>query len=117
MPQEVEIVPGVSSKVLKIETVLPALEKEKMISLLRATQDVVAWKYEDMLWIDRKVIQHRLNINLECKPVMQKQRIFAPERNKAITVEVEKLLDANFIREVFYPDWLANMVMVKKDQW
>ena len=117
MPQEVEIVLGVSSKVLKIETVLPALEKEKMISFLRANQDVFAWKYEDMLGIDRKVIQHHLNINLECKPVLQKQRIFAPERNKAITVEVEQLLDADFIREVFYPDWLANVVMVKKEQW
>jgi len=38
----------------------------------------------------------------------------APECNKAITVEVEKLLEADFIREVFYPDWLANVVMVKK---
>jgi hypothetical protein len=27
---------------------------------------------------------------------------------------VDKLLAANFIREVFYPDWLANVVMVKK---
>ena len=29
--------------------------------------------------------------------------------------EVDKLFAANFIREVFYPDWLANVVMVKKD--
>ena len=28
--------------------------------------------------------------------------------------EVEKLLTAKFIREVYYPDWLANVVMVKK---
>ena len=28
--------------------------------------------------------------------------------------EVNKLLAANFIREVHYPEWLANMVMVKK---
>ena len=27
--------------------------------------------------------------------------------------EVCKLLEANFIREVYYPDWLANVVMVK----
>ena len=29
--------------------------------------------------------------------------------------EVDKLLMANFIKEVFYPDWLANVVMVKKN--
>ena len=28
--------------------------------------------------------------------------------------EVEKLLEVDFIREVFYPDWLANVVTVKK---
>ena len=67
-----------------------------------------------MLGIDKKIIQHRLNVNPECKPVQQKRRIFAPEHNKAVTKEVEKLLEVNFIKEVFYPDWLANVVMVKK---
>ena len=43
----------------------------------------------------------------------------APKRNKAVTEEVEKLLEADFMKEVFYPDWLANVVMVKKrnDKW
>ena len=33
--------------------------------------------------------------------------------------EVERLLEVDFIREVFYLDWLANVVMVKKnnDKW
>ena len=31
-----------------------------------------------------------------------------------MTEEVEKLLEADFIKEVFYPDWLANVVTVKK---
>ena len=35
-PQEVEIVSGDSTKVLKIGSTLPALEKEKMVSFLRA---------------------------------------------------------------------------------
>ena len=113
-PQEVEIVPGDSTKVLKIGLALLTLEKEKMISFLRANQDVFAWKHEDMLRIDRKIIQHRLNVNPECKPVQQKRRIFAPEHNKAVTEEVEKLLEADFIREVFYPYWLVNVVMVKE---
>ena len=56
-------------KVLKIGTALPASKKEKMISFLRANQDVFAWKHKDMPGIDRKIIQHRLNVNPECKPV------------------------------------------------
>ena len=99
---------------MKIETALLTLEKEKIISFLSANQDVFAWKREDMPVIDRKIIQHRFNVNPECKPVQQKQRIFAPKRNNAVTEEVEKLLGADFIKEVFYPNWLANVVMVKK---
>ena len=29
--------------------------------------------------------------------------------------EVRKLLEVGFIREVYYPDWLANVVMVRKN--
>ena len=41
-------------------------------------------------------------------------RVFAPKRNKAVMDEMDKLLAANFIREVYYTEWLANIVMVKK---
>ena len=40
--------------------------------------------------------------------------MFAPERDNAIKEEVQKLTLAKFIREVYYPDWLVNVVMVKK---
>ena len=40
--------------------------------------------------------------------------VFAPERDQAIAEEVRKLQEASFIREVYCPDWLANVVMVKK---
>ena len=40
--------------------------------------------------------------------------MFAPERDNVIKDEVQKLIVAKFIREVYYPDWLANVVMVKK---
>ena len=65
--------------------------------------------------IDSSVIVHRLNVSPSFSPIQQKKRVFAQERDKAITEEVRKLLEADFIREVYYPNWLANMVMVKKD--
>ena len=37
-----------------------------------------------------------------------------PERQLAAEQKVEKLLQAGFIREVYYPDWLANVVIVPK---
>ncbi|XP_074376860.1 uncharacterized protein LOC141718376 [Apium graveolens] len=50
----------------------------------------------------------------EANPVKQNKRIFAVERQKVIEAEVEKLLEAKFIEEIEYPDWIANMVVVKK---
>ena len=55
-----------------------------------------------------------MNVDPERKPVQQRRRVFAPERSQAITDKVNKLLSAGFIREVYYPDWLANVVLVKK---
>ena len=40
--------------------------------------------------------------------------MFAPERDNAIKDGVQKLIVVKFIREVYYPDWLAKVVMVKK---
>ena len=64
--------------------------------------------------IDSSIIAHRLNVSPSSSPVQQKRRVFTQERDKAVAEEVRKLLEADFIREVYYPDWLANVVMVKK---
>ena len=64
--------------------------------------------------IPPEVITHRLNFDSKVKSVRQKKRPFAPERQKVIDEEVDKLLAAGFIREATYPDWFANVVMIKK---
>ena len=55
-----------------------------------------------------------MNVYPSSKPVHQKKRVFALEQDKAIKEEVQKLTTTQFIKEVYYPDWLANVVMVKK---
>ena len=49
----------------------------------------------------------------------QKVRRFHLARHQIIQMEVDNLLRAGFIREVKYPEWLANVVMVPKkgDKW
>ncbi|KAL6315401.1 hypothetical protein AAG906_000512 [Vitis piasezkii] len=50
------------------------------------------------------------------RPVRQRVRRFHPDRQKVIRDEIDKLLEAGFIREVEYPDWLANVVVVPKKE-
>ncbi|KAJ9566630.1 hypothetical protein OSB04_002596, partial [Centaurea solstitialis] len=73
-----------------------------------------AWSHEDMVGIDPSIISHKLNVDPTFKPIKQKRRKFAPERNKVINDEVDNLLKTGKIREVKYPEWLANVVVVQK---
>jgi dsDNA-binding SOS-regulon protein len=102
-------------KTTKIGANLPPKMKESLVQFLKNNKDVFAWSHEDMPGINPSIISHKLNVNPTFRPIKRKRRVFAPERNNAIMEEVDKLLMANFIREVFYPDWLANVVMVKKN--
>jgi hypothetical protein len=64
--------------------------------------------------IPKEVIEHRLGIDSAFKPIKQKERRYTPERHDAIRLEVNKLVEAGFIRPVDYPIWLTNPVLVEK---
>ena len=78
--------------------------RTRLIEFLKENLDVFAWSHEDMPGISLKIIQHKLNVDPERKPVQQRQRAFTPERDQAIAEEVTKLLTVGFIHEVYYPD-------------
>ena len=67
-----------------------------------------------MLRINPSAITHHLNVSPSYKSVRGKGRVFTLERDNAIKEEVQKLVIAKFVHEVYYLDSLANMVMVKK---
>ena len=106
---------GNLEKFTRIGTSMKEKMKQDLVQFLRKSIDVFAWSHEDMPGINLSVITHRLNVHPSSKPVCQKKRVFAPERDNAIKEEVQKLTIAQFIRKVYYPDWLANVVMVKKE--
>ena len=110
----VELIEREATKTTRIGTTLSPEIKTRLVQFLKENLDVFAWTHEDMPDISPKVIQHKLNVDSERKPIKQRLRVFAPKRNQAITEEVNKLLLIGFILEVYYPDWLANDVLVKK---
>ena len=77
---------------------------QALTMFLRENQDVFTWSHEDMPGIDPSVIVHRLNVSLSSSPIRLKKRVFSQYREKAIAKEVRKLLEADFIREVYYSD-------------
>ena len=103
----------------KIGTLANPTICQALMTFLRDNRDVFDWSHEDMPGINPLVMMHRLNVSPSFSPIRQKKQVFAPERDRAIAEEVHKLQEANFIREVYYPDWLTNVVMVKKasEKW
>jgi hypothetical protein len=67
-----------------------------------------------MFGIPRKVIEHILGVDPTFKPIKQKERRYTLERHETIRVEVNKILEAGFIRPVDYPSWLANPILIEK---
>ena len=102
--ETIELVEGEETKKTRIGMTLSPEMRIKLVQFLKENTDGFVWTHEDMLGISPKVIQHKLNVDQERKPVQQRQRVFALERNQAITDEVNKLLSASFIREIYYPD-------------
>ena len=94
---------------------LPPREKEGLIGNLRKNVDVFAWDAYDVPGINPNFICHHLNVNPSATPKKQLPRRPSKEHANAITNEVRKLKQADAIKEVFYPKWLANIVIVKKE--
>ena len=105
---------GNPEKFTKVGISMEEKTKQDLVQFLRKSIDIFAWSHEDILGIDPSVITHCLNVYPSSKPVRQKKRVFAPERDNAIKEEVQKLTTVEFIWEVYYLDWLTNVVMVKK---
>jgi ribonuclease HI len=97
-----------------IGTNIPQDIEQQLTAFLKSRSSTFAWKHEDMTGISKDVITHKLGIDNSFRPIHQKRRKFAPERNVIIQEEVDRLLKAGMIKEVQYPRWLANVVVVQK---
>ncbi|KAJ8470141.1 hypothetical protein OPV22_024484 [Ensete ventricosum] len=111
---ELSLDPSRPDRLVKVGSELPENQQVQLIDFLRKNDDVFAWTPNDMPGVDPEIAQHYLNISPDARPVKQRPRKFALDRQKAIEDEVIRILDAQLIEEVKYPTWLSNVVLVKK---
>ena len=98
---------------------LPPYEKEELVEFLRKNIDMFAWNAYEAPGVDPSFICHHLNVNLSITPKKQSPRRLSKEHADVVRDEVMKLKQAGAIKEVFYPEWLANTVVVEKknEKW
>ncbi|CAA0840081.1 Unknown protein, partial [Striga hermonthica] len=112
--EEVQMIEGCEKRNFRIGKDLGEPVRSRLIQLVREFADIFAYTAEELTGISAEVIEHRLNIDLSVRPVKQKRRHHGAERDKIIEQEVEKLLGARHIKEIQFPEWLSNTVMVSK---
>jgi hypothetical protein len=105
--------------VVTIGAHLSAEEDKDLVQFLNKNKDVFAWYSKDLQGVDRDIIEHALETDERIPPKKKKLRKMSEEKVKAVKAEVQRLQDAQVIREVKYPVWLANAVPVKKknEKW
>ncbi|GAA0159712.1 hypothetical protein LIER_16426 [Lithospermum erythrorhizon] len=67
-----------------------------------------------MSGIDTSIALYKLHVDSMYKPIKQNKQTFNDEKNQVVKIEVELLLKADAIRELQFPEWIANVVLVKK---
>ena len=108
------VIDGDPEKFFQVGAQLPPQEKEKLLAFLRRNIDVFAWNAYEALRVDPNFICHHLNVNPTILPRKQPPRHSSKEHSDVVNVEVNKLKQVRAIKEVFYSEWLANTVVVKK---
>ena len=67
--ETVALVEDGTAKTTRIGTTLSPKMRTRLIEFLKENLDVFTWSHEDMPGISPKIIQHKLNVDPERKPV------------------------------------------------
>jgi hypothetical protein len=113
--EEVDIGNGDKPRPTFISTSLESDFRKELIKMLKEYKDFFAWDYSEMPGLDCSIVEHRFPIKYGFKPYKQSPRkIYKDEVLADVKKEVERLLDANFIRPCRYAEWISNIVPVYK---
>ncbi|GJR44109.1 reverse transcriptase domain-containing protein [Tanacetum coccineum] len=97
--------------------------KKELQNLLRANAYIFAWIHADMIGIPRTIMvkgkpfktEHKLNEYSHIKPIKQNKQSLGPDRNAIACKEAEELTKAGILRKVKHQMWVANPIIVKKN--
>ncbi|XP_019167690.1 PREDICTED: uncharacterized protein LOC109163402 [Ipomoea nil] len=112
--EDIVLDPSRPDRVVKIGTGLSPELRAQIVDVIRRSHTVFAWGPEDMPGIDRRIITHKLAVDPSGKPVHQRKRYMSAERREFVKKEVTALLNVGHIKEIYYPQWLSNVVLAPK---
>jgi hypothetical protein len=117
--EEIDIGPGDKPRPTFISKKLDPFLRELTIALLKEYPDCFAWDYTEMPGLDRSIIEHWLPLKKGFRPFQQRACQMRTGVLEEVKKEIEKMLEAGFIRPCRYAEWISSIVPIqKKDgQW
>ncbi|XP_019159996.1 PREDICTED: uncharacterized protein LOC109156598 [Ipomoea nil] len=112
--EDIVLDPSRPDRVVKIGIGLSPELRAQIVDVIRRSHTVFAWGPEDMPGIDRRIITHKLAVDPSGKPVHQRKRYMSAERREFVKKEATALLNVGHIKEIYYPQWLSNVVLAPK---
>ena len=103
---EVDIGNGDKARPTFISAKLDSECKQQLTGLLK--------DYTEMVGLDRSIVEHRLPIKSGFRPHHQPARRCNPNILPDIKAKITKLIEAKFIRQCRYAEWISNVVPVYK---
>jgi hypothetical protein len=101
--------PRVPHRTMCIRAVMSSKEQAELLRFLDKNNVIFAWYTSDLIGVSREVIEHKLQVNPNANPKKQKLHKIPEEKIEPAKAEVQCLLDAGFIREVTYLQWLTTL--------
>ncbi|KAL2651978.1 hypothetical protein R1flu_020106 [Riccia fluitans] len=114
--QSVEVNVGTEDrpKVIRFGATLSPQERQQYVNLLREFEDVLAADYRDMKGIPPEIVEHRIDLLPNTRPLRSQRYRLNPNYAERVKKELDKLLEARFIYPVETPAWLSPIVVVPK---
>nr|GFB86654.1 DNA-directed DNA polymerase [Tanacetum cinerariifolium] len=100
---------GVDKLSVIIAKYLKDNEKETLLKVLKSHKRAIAWKITDIQGIDPRFCIHKILMEGDYKPSVQRQRLVNPKIHEVIKKEVIKLLDAEMIYPIFDSPWVSTI--------
>jgi hypothetical protein len=85
-----------------------------MIALLKEYSDCFAWDYMEMAGLDRSIVENQLPLKKGFRPFQQRAHQMRTEVLEEVKREIEKMLEAGFIRPCRYAEWISSIVPIQK---
>ena len=98
---------------MKMGSKLGEAEIKEYNELIDKFSDTFAWSFDELKGIPREMVEHRIPLIPGAKPVRQKKRRMNPQLQLLVRAELERLLQAGFIKPVEITNWVSPMVIVK----